>query len=152
MVLHGFFTIMCMSRPAYICLKEKSHHFQSLFLKKGSLGGGDRAMDDDPCQSYSLWRLVPGQVLGGKRASGAWQHSCAFESYQKCAPLKFKMHYSDQACSSGPIRPSQTWVYVNVKFNVFVIRIFFLLLNVLGIQQGRPIMAEFHITGVSLFN
>lgn len=103
-----------MSRPAYIyCLREKkSHHFQRLFfffffLKKGSFGGGNKAMNADPQQSRSLWRLVLGQVLG---ASSACQRSCASESYQSCAPRKFTMHYSEQACSLGSAKPEATWM------------------------------------------
>jgi len=41
---------------------------------------------------------------------------------------------------------------MNVKFNVFITRIFFLSLFLLGIQQGRLIEAEFRIVGFSLYD
>lgn len=149
MVLHSFFTVMGMSRPAYICLKEKSS-FPKTFLKQGSLGSCDRAINDNTWHSPSLWRLVPGQVLGGRKACGIFWHSCAFESYQKCAPLKFKMYYSHSTCSSTPsglAKHKSIWMS-NLTYSSQE----FLPLAFSFVHSAERTYQEFLVTGLSWFN
>lgn len=104
-----------MSRPAYIyCLREKKviisrDFFFFFFLKKREVLG---VVIKPWMLTLSRADLFEGWCWGRclEGASSACQRSCASESYQSCAPRKFTMHYSEQACSLGSAKPEATWM------------------------------------------